>query len=227
MVRPSTRQELLAGAEQGHIPNHAGKSTTQLAEYAVEQTKENTRTLEGCEKIAQEAIDMGRAIEGQLASDQEKLNNINRRLVETEAEVKFSNKLISYMRLCCCAQLCWPDPKYEPPTSTSSAKKSKTRPTGKIDPQVQPTAGPADRGVETSGLRGAGFDQAADQIEAENEKQRGHLDRIGGCVSDMKQTALNIRKQIEDQEDQIPIVRERIEDVTTGVNQAGRNMKGL
>ncbi|KAG2484314.1 hypothetical protein HYH03_016856 [Edaphochlamys debaryana] len=105
------RNELFAGKDEVVIdPNAATpldqQSVQQLVNTAVRTHKDTTATAARALKVVEEAQQVQRDTMGQLAEQNKKMYDISRGMDQMNEELTYAEKLLSYMRRCCCCWMC-------------------------------------------------------------------------------------------------------------------------
>ena len=225
----------------GQVQPRSTSSTSVPQELDTEvalQQRKCTDILKQARRDANQAIAVGEDTSIQLAKQGEQMSNIDRKLDETEYELKVSDRLVKSIGSWGGAFVSWMLPKPKaPPTATGSS--SSPAPTTEPASAARPSSSKPSTAASSSGSvsrpdkkQPAG--QKQQQVEQEarspfglSKEEEDLLDGLGQDVSTLKHHATLHRTVLEEQNRQLDRMNAKADKVQDHLHKTNRNVKNL
>ncbi|KAF8072599.1 SNAP33 [Scenedesmus sp. PABB004] len=212
----AARAELMAGAQPRGQPGAPGRDlgaldNRQLMDHAVETHKETTATSRRALQIVEQTKEIQATTQVALREQGQQMHRIESDMARIEDDLSYSERILRFMRLCCCFGFfcsCCTEPGPPKPKSRPSMRgpgpelahcdsqaaagrqqlSAAAQRAGAAGGGPQPGGGGAGAypGVSTRGLEAAGFGEQAATIDGETAKQDRYLDEISRGLDQIK-----------------------------------------
>eukprot|EP00195_Chlamydomonas_chlamydogama_P003514 CAMPEP_0202920734 /NCGR_PEP_ID=MMETSP1392-20130828/77013_1 /ASSEMBLY_ACC=CAM_ASM_000868 /TAXON_ID=225041 /ORGANISM="Chlamydomonas chlamydogama, Strain SAG 11-48b" /LENGTH=262 /DNA_ID=CAMNT_0049614245 /DNA_START=63 /DNA_END=851 /DNA_ORIENTATION=+ len=214
----NNRNALFAGAAQADDERpDAEKNTDELVQQAVREHKETTDTAQRALKVMENTRQVKDALMQDLDQQGKTINKIDDHIAKVDAELTYAEKLLLYMRMCCC---CWMFDSCTGADPEDARKKQweKSVSTGKT---VAKTEDIYRRAEEAKAQASAETSRRTTRNASAGGAGPQHRDPDIRLPAGHEKTAMNLQNETSKQNDIIDKVHQGLDDLLAGAKAIG------